>query len=92
MATRAALIAEAKTSLRLLAPVLVSGVVSYSVFLINTAFVGHAGTTVLAAVAIAQTFVNITGTSLANGLMTAIDTLSAQANGAANRRRVGVLL
>ncbi|KAH3764537.1 solute carrier family 47 [Pelomyxa schiedti] len=59
---------------------------------INLTFVGHIGEDELAATSLALMVVNVSGFSFGVGLLGAIDTLSSQAFGAGNCRRVGIIL
>jgi MATE family multidrug resistance protein len=58
----------------------------------NILFIGHIGADELAASALGVMFCNVTGYSVGIGLLAAMDTLGAQAFGAKNYMRVGILL
>lgn len=55
----------------------------------QTMFVGHIGALELAAATLSTTFCNVTGFSIAVGLLTAMDTLSSQAYGAKDYKQIG---
>ena len=55
-------------------------------------FVGHLGVTALSAAGLALSFTNVFGVSVGYGLSAASDTLGAQAYGANDLKRIGVIL
>jgi|EP01047_Picozoa_sp_COSAG01_P030561 MATE family multidrug resistance protein len=59
---------------------------------VNVMFVGQLGPTELGAVVLATMWANISGTSIAMGGMTALDSLASQAFGAGEYHLVGILL
>ncbi len=67
---------------------------SFLLFLIpagTTFAVGHLGKDELAASGLAQSFCNVTGMVFGAGFVRASDTLSAQAYGAGNYRKIGIV-
>lgn len=91
--TKRELIDELRITLRLFIPVFVSSVITFIQNLVNIAFVGRSGTVQdLAGVSLGVMWSNVSGVSFASGLMSAVETLCSQANGAGNFRRVGLVL
>lgn len=83
--------AELAALTRIAAPISL-GFVSFNVVgLVNLAFLGHLGEAELAAAALGQLISNMTGNAVMVGVLTAMDTLCAQAYGAGNLMRVGLI-
>ena len=57
--------------------------------IIQLMFVGHIGSTEMAAAALGASYCNVSGFSLNVGLLTAMDTLVSQAFGAKEMRKIG---
>jgi MATE family multidrug resistance protein len=87
---------ELYTILSLSWPTVLSYLLTFLPSFVNLIFIGHVGTgehpLELPAAALAITFVNVTGVSFGIGLLTGVETLCAQAYGAKNYRRVGVVV
>ena len=76
-------------------PVMVTFILQYFLQLVNMFVIGHAPDMEergLAAAALGNMYSNFTGIAVTLGMATAIDTLAAQAFGAKNYRRVGVVV
>jgi len=73
-------------------PVFVCTVANSSVPIVNMSFLGHLGEEALAAVGLANVFMAFTGSSILWGMLTAFETFAAQAYGAGNLKRVGLLV
>jgi len=73
-------------------PVILTFVMEMLPGLINVIAVGHLGELELAAVAIASMFCNVVGLAVGFGMASAMDTLCSQANGADNKKAIGVVL
>ena len=56
---------------------------------IQLMFVGHIGSTEMAATALGASFCNVTGYSVSIGLLSAMDTLTSQAHGANQPKQIG---
>lgn len=82
---------ELKTSLKMAVPTLVTNSSVYLMSLVNIGFLGRLGATELAGASMAIMLLNVC-LAFASGLLCAIDTLSSQAYGAGNARKVGVIL
>ncbi len=67
---------------RLVLPLVGSYLCSQLFSLVSILFVGHLGATELAAISLGSVYLNLTGHAILLGLMTAIDSLCAQAFGA----------
>ena len=75
---------------RLVLPVIVTYGADFLISVIQLMFVGHMGSTEMAGVALAASFCNVTGYSVVIGLLSAMDTLIAQAFGAQKPEQIGV--
>eukprot|EP00727_Mastigamoeba_balamuthi_P014543 m51a1_g9713 hypothetical protein (521) ;mRNA; f:1409739-1411720 len=75
---------EARASLRIFGPAVLSNYSTLAVALVNLAFVGRLGAAPMAACALGTTLYNIAGLSGACGIACALDTLCSQAHGARN--------
>lgn len=85
-------VAEIKGLFTLAWPTVLSYLCHHLVFMISMFFAGRLGEVELAAGTLAISFINVTGTSVFNGLCSAMETLSSQAYGAKNFGMVGVVL
>lgn len=82
---------ELKTSIKMALPTLVTNSSVYFMSLVNISFLGHLGSTELAGASMAIMLLNVC-LAFATGLLCAIDTMSSQAVGAGNTRKVGIIL
>lgn len=78
--------------MRLAAPVILTYVATFCIPLATVVIGGRLGTPQLAALALGTMTVNVTGISVAIGLLSGLDTLASQAFGAGELRQTGVLL
>ena len=85
------LLLEATLILRNAAPVGATYLTSYMSNILSAAIVGHLGARAIGAAALATTYANASGYAVLYGTASAIDTLSSQAVGAGNLRRVGLV-
>ncbi|KAK9806774.1 hypothetical protein WJX72_002374 [[Myrmecia] bisecta] len=83
---------EAAKIMRLAWPISGEEVLSYSQYLVTTAFVGRLGSPVLSAWFLAKTLINVTGNSLVWGIISAMETFCGQAFGACHYGLLGVIL
>merc|ERR1712137_75386 len=83
-------LAELVSIIRLVLPVIVTYGADFLISVIQLMFVGHMGSTEMAGVALAASFCNVTGYSVVIGLLSAMDTLIAQAFGAQKPEQIGV--
>ena len=70
-------------------PIIITYGSDYLVTIIQLIFVGHLGSVELAGAALGSSFCNVTGFSVCLGLLSALDTLTAQAFGANKLGKVG---
>jgi MATE family multidrug resistance protein len=83
---------ESKVLARSSAPLILTFILQYSIHMTSVFTVGHIGTEELGAVSIGSMTASITGWSVFQGCVTALDTLCAQAYGGGNKRLVGLHL
>jgi len=83
------LLMEIYHTLSISVPVMLTYGSDYLVTIIQLIFVGHLGSVEMAGAALGTSFCNVTGFSVALGLLSALDTLTAQAYGAKKLDRVG---
>eukprot|EP01096_Ripella_sp_DP13-Kostka_P009585 TRINITY_DN3687_c0_g1_i1.p1 TRINITY_DN3687_c0_g1~~TRINITY_DN3687_c0_g1_i1.p1 ORF type:complete len:459 (-),score=109.52 TRINITY_DN3687_c0_g1_i1:8-1384(-) len=83
---------EAKQLTKLVLPLVGSYLCSQLFSLVSILFVGHLGATELAAISLGSVYLNLTGHAILLGLMTAIDSLCAQAFGAQQYKKLGLIL
>lgn len=76
-------------SSRMVVPIVITYGSDYMVTIIQLVFVGHLGSLELAGAALGSSFCNVTGFSVCLGLLSALDTLTAQAYGAKKLGKVG---
>lgn len=74
---------------RMVIPIIITYGSDYLVTIIQLIFVGHLGSVELAGAALGSSFCNVTGFSVCLGLLSALDTLTAQAFGANKLGKVG---
>ena len=86
------LFTEQQENFKLLWPMLLSQYLDRGAQQLSIMLIGHLGPQQLGAVVLATMWVNITGMSLVMGGLSGLNTLSAQAFGAQNYRRLGHLL
>jgi multidrug resistance protein, MATE family len=77
---------------RLVIPVVGSYSSDVAILLIELAFLGHMGDAQLAGAAIGISLFNVTGGSIILGILSALDTLTAQAYGAEQYHKIGIAL
>ncbi|CAE7341017.1 DTX16, partial [Symbiodinium sp. KB8] len=85
--TRGEIVLQAK----LAGPVALTVLLQVLVDMITLVIVGHLGPVQLAATALGNFYCNSTGFAITSGMTSAVDTLSSQAFGARNFRRIGVV-
>eukprot|EP01114_Cavostelium_apophysatum_P021770 TRINITY_DN7680_c0_g3_i1.p1 TRINITY_DN7680_c0_g3~~TRINITY_DN7680_c0_g3_i1.p1 ORF type:complete len:531 (-),score=94.94 TRINITY_DN7680_c0_g3_i1:17-1609(-) len=91
--TKREAIDEGKEVARLAWPVFLSYLFGSLLYNTNLYFVGHLGSVeYVAAAALSNMYANVTGNSWIIGILSAMETLASQANGAGNYRRVGIVL
>jgi len=73
-------------------PVVLTYLMTMGLQNVNLLFVGHLGKDELAGSALGLMYANVTGFSLVIGLLSALETLISQANGAENYKRIGLIL
>jgi multidrug resistance protein, MATE family len=81
---------EAKVLARTSAPLILTFMLQYSLHMTSIFVVGHIGTDELGAVSVGSMTASITGWSVFQGCVTALDTLCSQAYGAGNKTLVGL--
>ncbi|KAL3698188.1 hypothetical protein R1sor_012264 [Riccia sorocarpa] len=86
------MIIEAKSQLELGVPVILMGLLDYSVQLISVAFVGSLGPIHLAGAAMGASFANVFGFAMLEGLAGGMETSGGQANGKGEHHLLGYLL
>lgn len=82
--------AEAKLLAWSGAPLMLTSVLQYSFNVTTVIAAGHLGSLELAAVALANMTINVTGLAVYEGLATSLDTLCSQAYGGDNKKMVGL--
>ncbi|CAM6125203.1 unnamed protein product [Calypogeia fissa] len=83
---------EAKHQVRLGTPVVMMGVLDFSVILVSVGFVGRLGALPLAGAAMAASFANVFGFAILEGLSGGLETSAGQAHGAGQHQLTGLLL
>ncbi|KAL3680231.1 hypothetical protein R1sor_023187 [Riccia sorocarpa] len=86
------MITEAKIQLELGVPVVLMGLLDYSVQIISVAFVGSLGALDLAGAAMGASFANVFGFAMLEGLAGGMETSGGQANGNGQQNLLGYLL
>jgi multidrug resistance protein, MATE family len=77
---------------RLIFPIIGSYALDWVILLIQLAFLGHMGKDQLAGAAIGVSMYNVTGSSLIQGILSALDTIASQAFGANQYHKIGLAL
>lgn len=83
---------ESKKSWHIAGPAILTGVLQFSIWFITTAFVGHLGSTELAAVSIAQNVIEGFAYGVLLGMGSALETLCGQAVGAGQLNMLGIYM
>lgn len=73
-------------------PIMLTVVLQFTVVLVSTAFCGHIGKDALDGVGLANSVINMVGTSVMLGMATSLETLLAQLFGSEYKKRIGLVL